>query len=96
MRNGAAVWSGEWLSGEDNMAHSIWNLEHHHFKYAEFRRPGDVHVHFFGAATGSFTANVATQPGDQFEISSPQFGKQLRNVLKASSEGQQLVAIKTL
>ena len=96
MRNGAAVWSGEWLSGEDNMAHSIWNLEHHHFKYPEFRRPGDVHVHFFGAATGSFTANVATQPGDQFEISSSQFGKPLRNILKASSDCQQLVAIKTL
>ena len=96
LRNDAVVWSGDWLSGEDNMAHSIWNLEHHHFKYAEFRRPGDVHVHFFGAATGSFTANVATQPGDQFEITSPQFGKPLRNTLVATSEAQRPIAIKTL
>ena len=33
--------------------HSIANLEHHHFKYALFRRPGDVHVHFFGTATAA-------------------------------------------
>ena len=96
MRNGAVVWSGDWLSGEDNMAHSIWNLEHHHFKYAPFRRPGDVHVHFFGAATGSFTAKVVTQPGDQFEITSPQFGKPLRNTLVASDQPQRPIAIKAL
>jgi hypothetical protein len=32
------------------MTHSLANLEHHHFKYRPFRRPGDVHVHFFGTA----------------------------------------------
>ena len=37
------------------MSHSIANLEHHHFKNALFRRPGDVHVHFFGTATLSFS-----------------------------------------
>lgn len=96
LRNGQAVWSGDWLSGEDNMAHSIWNLEHHHFKYAGFRRPGDVHVHFFGAATGSFTANVATQPGDVFEITSPQFGRPLRNRLVASQSAHRPIEIQVL
>ncbi len=96
VRNGQAVWSGDWLSGEDNMAHSVWNLEHHHFKYSGFRRPGDVHVHFFGAATGSFTANVATQPGDVFEISSPNFGRPLRNTLAASTSAHNPVAIQVL
>jgi hypothetical protein len=96
LRNGQAVWSGDWLSGEDNMAHSVWNLEHHHFKYPGFRRPGDVHVHFFGAATGSFTANVATQPGDVFEISSPNFGRPLRNKLVASTSAHKPIAIQVL
>ncbi len=96
MRGGNAVWSGDWLSGEDNMAHSIWNLEHHHFKYAGFRRPGDVHVHFFGAATGSFTANVATKPGDRFEITSAQFGRPLRNTLVASETTQRPITIQIL
>ena len=96
IRAGNALWSGDWLSGEDNMAHSVWNLEHHHFKYAGFRRPGDVHVHFFGAATGSFTANVATQPGDVFEITSAQFGKPLRNALAASKTAHQPINIQAL
>jgi hypothetical protein len=50
------------------MSHSLANLEHHHFKYALFRRPGDVHVHFFGTATLSFSDGVKTEEGDMFEI----------------------------
>ena len=53
------------------MSHSLANLEHHHFKYALFRRPGDVHVHFFGTATLSFADGVETREGDVFEISAP-------------------------
>jgi GNAT superfamily N-acetyltransferase len=81
LRDGKEVWSDSWLSGEDNMAHSLANLEQHHFKYHDFRRPGDVHVHFFGAATGSFTKNVKTQLGDVFEIVAPAFGQPLRNTM---------------
>jgi hypothetical protein len=33
------------------MSHTLTNLEHHHFKYAAFRQPGDVHVLFLGTAT---------------------------------------------
>jgi hypothetical protein len=88
--------SDEWLSGEDNMAHSIANLEHHHFKYADFRRPGDVHVHFFGVATGSFTKNVKAAPGDVFEIACPAFGRPLRNPLAAAREAGELVPVRAL
>ncbi len=63
------------------MAHSIANLEAHHFKYGLFRRPGDVHVHFFGTATLSFSDGVKTQKGDVFEIESEAFGLPLRNRL---------------
>ena len=62
------IWEKPFLSGEQNMAHSIANLEAHHFKYGLFRRPGDVHVHFFGTATLSFSDGVKTQKGDVFEI----------------------------
>ena len=55
------------------MSHTIANLEAHHFKYAGFRRPGDVHVHFFGTATLSFSAGVKTQAGDVFEIEADAF-----------------------
>ena len=78
------------------MAHSIANLEHHHFKYADFRRPGDVHVHFFGAATGSFTKNVKAQVGDVFEIEAQCFGRPLRNPLGAARWHYELVNVKPL
>jgi hypothetical protein len=75
------IWKKPFLSGEQNMAHSIANLEAHHFKYALFRRPGDVHLHFFGTATLSFSDGVRTQRGDVFEIVSEPFGLPLRNHL---------------
>ncbi len=81
LRNGAVLWEKPFLSGEDNMSHTIANLEHHHFKYALFRQPGDVHVHLFGTATLSFADGIATQPGDVFEISVPEFGLPLSNPL---------------
>src|SRR5271165_3308502 len=78
------VWERPFLSGEQNMAHSIANLEAHHFKYALFRRPGDAHVHFFGTATLSFADGFGAQKGDVFEIESDAFGLPLRNRLWAA------------
>ncbi len=73
------LWEKPFLSGEANMCHSIENLEYHHFKYAQFLRPGDVHIHYFGTATLSFADGVQTQPGDRFEISLDDFGAPLSN-----------------
>jgi len=96
LRGDTVIWEDDWLSGEDNMCHSVANLEHHHFKYREFRIPGDVHVHFYGAATGSFTRKVETRPGDVFEIASPVFGRPLRNTLGAAREPSRFVPVRAL
>ena len=70
------------------MSHSIANLEHHHFKNRLFRRPGDLHVHFFGTATLSFSDGLQTQLGDVFELESDAFLLPLRNALqRAPDEG---------
>ncbi|MGR2740512.1 AraD1 family protein [Billgrantia sp. Q4P2] len=82
VRGGETVWEKPFLTGEANMAHSLANLEYHHFKYSGFRRPGDVHVHFFGTATLSFADGVQTRDGDRFEISLTEFGRPLRNPLR--------------
>jgi hypothetical protein len=82
-RGREAIWEKPFLSGEQNMAHSIANLEAHHFKYALFRRPGDVHIHFFGTATLSYSDALKTQKGDVFEIEAEPFGLPLRNRLGA-------------
>ena len=79
LRGGKAIWEKPFLSGEDNMSHTIANLEYHHFKYRLFRQPGDVHIHMFGTATLSFADGIRTEPGDVFEISEPQFGLPLTN-----------------
>jgi len=82
IRDGQTLWEGEFASGEDNMSHSIANLEHHHFKYPMFRRPDVVHCHFFGAAVLSFAAGVRPEPGDVFELDVAPFGRPLRNPLR--------------
>ncbi|WP_310535032.1 AraD1 family protein [Novosphingobium sp.] len=81
LRDGKLLWEKAFLSGETNMSHSIANLEHHHFKNAHFRRAGDVHVHFFGTATLSFSDGVTTQHGDVFEIEADAFRLPVRNPL---------------
>ena len=80
-RGKAVLWEKPFVSGEQNMSHSIANLEAHHFKYELFRRPGDVHVHFFGTATLSFSDGIKTVKGDVFEIEAEPFGLPLRNRL---------------
>ncbi|TFY86612.1 FAH family protein [Pseudomonas nabeulensis] len=84
LRNGDVIWQNEFLSGEANMCHSLDNLEYHHFKYRQFLKPGDVHIHFFGTATLSFADGIRTQPGDVFEISQAEFGAPLVNPIGRS------------
>ena len=95
LRDGATLWEKPFLSGETNMSHSIANLEHHHFKYPQFRRPGDVHVHFFGTATLSFSDKVEPREGDLFEIVADAFTLPVRNpLIRANDEG--IAAVKAL
>ena len=72
------------LSGEQNMCHSFENLEFHHFKYPQFLRAGDIHVHYFGTATLSFADGIQARPGDTFEVSLDAFGQPLRNGIAAA------------
>ena len=79
--DGKVRWEKPFVSGENNMSHTIANLEYHHFKYGLFTRPGDVHIHFFGTATLSFAENISVKPGEAFEIEGDAFGPALRNTL---------------
>ncbi len=83
-QKGQVRWEKSFVSGEQNMSHTIANLEYHHFKYALFNRPGDVHVHFFGTATLSFADGISVQAGETFEVEAPAFGPALRNKLEVA------------
>ncbi|MDF8332780.1 AraD1 family protein [Novosphingobium cyanobacteriorum] len=97
LRNGAVLWEKPFLTGEANMSHSLPNLEHHHFKYELFRRAGDVHVHFFGTATLSFSDALRTQEGDVFEIEAAPFTLPCRNPLsRTAGHASDLVTVRVL
>lgn len=96
LRDGSELWSQPFLTGEENMSYNIADLEHHHFKYEMFRQPGDVHCHYFGTATLSFSAGIAVQDGDLFEIEAPGFGKPLRNPVVRTGGSDALVTVRTI
>ena len=81
-RGGAAIWTHEIATGEANMVHSLANMEHHHFKYPDHRRPGTVHIHFFGADAFSFGDGIELCDGDIMEVAWAGFGRPLRNPLR--------------
>ena len=95
-RGGSVLWQRAIQSGEANMCHTVANLEHHHFKYALHRRPGDVHVHYFGADGFSFGEGITLQDGDVMQVAFDGFGRPLRNALRAGAPGEKLMAARAL
>lgn len=85
IRDGKVAWEAPFNTGEEHMSHSFENLEYHHFKYNQFRRPGDVHCHFFGTSTLSCGSGFQTKVGDAFEITAAPFHWPLRNILAVAS-----------
>jgi hypothetical protein len=95
-RAGSVLWSKEIRTGEAEMCHSLQNVEHHHFKFEAHRRPGDLHVHFFGAHGLSFGDGVELRDGDVMEIRFEGFGRALRNPVSVSRATDSLVKVQPL
>ncbi len=95
-RGDAVLWQRDFQTGEQHMCHSLANMEHHHFHYPQHRRPGDVHVHFFGVAVFSGGEGVRIEHGDVMEISFAGFGRALRNPLHVEPPGDKLVRVDPL
>jgi hypothetical protein len=97
LRGTETVWSKTVVSGEENMCHSLANLEHHHFKFDGHRQPRDVHVHFFGAHSLSFGDGVALHDGDWMEVRYRGFGRALRNPVRIQTkDANRLVSVRSL
>jgi hypothetical protein len=92
-RDAKVLWSKTFQTGENAMSHSLQNMEHHHFKYEAHRRPGDVHIHFFGTAALSFSDGVQLQQGDVMQIASASFGRALRNPVRISESKQDFIKV---
>jgi hypothetical protein len=85
-RAGETIWQKKIASGEENMCHSLANMEHHHFKFAGHRQPGTVHVHFFGADALSCGDGVVLRDGDVAEVRFEGFGRALRNPIREETK----------
>ena len=96
LRAGAALWSKAIQTGECAMCHSLANIEHHHFKYEGHRRPGDIHIHFFGADAFSFGEGIQLQDGDIMQVRFAGFGRALRNPLRRPGRPDHLVTAEVL
>jgi hypothetical protein len=95
-RGSEVVWQAKIASGEKAMSHSLANLEHHHFKYEQHRRPGDIHLHFFGADHFSFRDRVRLESGDVMVVSFNGFGRALRNPIQIDRTPQAIVTTRAL
>jgi hypothetical protein len=97
LRGKQTIWQKAVATGEQNMCHSLANLEHHHFKFEGHRQPGDVHVHFYGADRLSFGDGVVLENGDWMEVRYEGFGRALRNPIQiAPKDEDRLVAVRAL
>ena len=95
-RDGKALWSREFRTGEAEMCHSLGNIEHHHFKFDPHRRPGDVHIHFFGTDCLSFSDGIGLQEGDVMQIAFEGFGRPLCNPVRIAPKSQELIRVNSL
>jgi hypothetical protein len=95
-RAGRTLWQRTLRTGEAEMCHSLQNIEHHHFKFGAHRRPGDVHVHFFGTDGLSFGDGVKLATGDVMTIQFEGFGRPLRNPVEVVKTPDALVRVEPL
>jgi hypothetical protein len=95
-RGGRTIWEREIATGEREMCHSVANLEHHHFKFEAHRRPGDVHVHYYGAHSLSFADAVRLEDGDVMTIQFEGFGRPLRNPVRIPARVNEPITVPSL
>jgi len=95
-RAGHLIWEREIATGEREMCHSVANIEHHHFKFEAHRRPGDVHVHYYGAHSLSFADQVLLAEGDVMAIQFGNFGRPLLNPVTVAAPLREPVLVRSL
>lgn len=95
-RAGQTIWSKAIQTGESAMCHSLANMEHHHFKFEAHRRPGDVHIHFFGADAFSFGEGIRLVDGDIMQVRWDGFGRALRNPVRVAGGEPVPIAVREI
>lgn len=90
------LWSAAIHTGEKNMAHSLANLEYHHFKYLDHRQPLQAHIHFFGADAFSFGSGIKLETGDEMQVHWNGMGRPLINTIHIETGKEEFVNVSTI
>ncbi len=96
LRQGKSFWSKDLLTGESAMAHSLANLEYHHFKYQQHRIPGQLHIHFFGASSFSFGEGISLENDDEMSVSFENMGRSLVNPVLLIKNDDERISVRSL
>jgi len=96
LRSDQVLWTQEIKSGEENIVHSLANMEYHHFKYSNHRLPGMAHIHFFGADAFRVGVGMKLQHNDIMEVNWEGMGRPLKNPVYHSGDVAKYFSIKAL
>lgn len=96
IRNKNELWSAAIHTGEKNMAHSLANLEYHHFKYKDHRQPLQAHIHFFGADAFSFGSGIKLEAGDEMQVYWKGMGRPLVNSIQIETGKVEIITVRSI
>lgn len=96
LRNSKVLWEKDIKTGENNMSHSLENLEYHHFKYQNHCLPFQAHIHFFGADAFSFGEGVTVKQDDIMSVEWTGMGRALKNKLEIIQETENNMGLNQL
>jgi hypothetical protein len=78
LREGREIWAQEFTAGQVPLALALAATEGDYFRGGNYRRSGDIHVHFFGAKLFGAVERPTAEDKDTAELLLKGFGGELR------------------
>jgi hypothetical protein len=92
MRKRRQAWAETLSSAGAPLLLALAAIEPDHFESADFRQPGDAHVHFFGERFFGARQGTALKDGDEAVIEFENLGRALRNPIRMEQPEARRVA----
>lgn len=91
-RAGRETLTKRFSGGDAPLLLALAAIEPDHFESADYRRPGDAHVHLFGQRLFGEQGRLAAEPGDEVSMELEGLGRPLRNSVRAADQARRRVA----
>jgi hypothetical protein len=92
MRKRRKAWEETLSSGGAPLLLALAAIEPDHFESADYRQPGDAHIHFFGERFFRARHGTALRDGDEVVIEYQDLGRALRNPIQMEQPAARRVA----